>query len=70
MVTEGQISRLNYKGFRKNDWRKVCIALEMRRNTTMNGDWISTRSKVGSCSSVPKAIEKYRREAEKEAPEK
>ena len=36
------------EGLRENDWRKVCIALEIRRDTTMNGDWISKRLKVGS----------------------
>ena len=58
------------EGLRKNDWRKACIVLEIRANTTMNGDWISKRLKVGSRSSVTKAIEKYWRKAEKEVPAK
>jgi len=52
----------------KNDWRKVKIALEVRMKTTMNGNWIASRLQMGSRSSVTKAIEKYCKEAEGEAP--
>ena len=72
IVSEGlaryEISEEQLGGLRKNDWRKAKIALEVRMKTTMNGDWIAKRLQMGSRSSVTKAIEKYRKEAEGEAP--
>ena len=63
-----ELSEEGLSSLRKNDWRKAKIALEVRMKTTMNGDWIAKRLQMGSRSSVTKAIEKYRKEAEKEAP--
>ncbi len=59
-LSEYELEEGDLQSLRKNDRRKVEMALRIRAETTMNADWIGEHLHMGTRGSISNAIRKYR----------
>ena len=54
------LTQADLKTLKKGDWRKAVIVARIRRETTMNADWISQQLHMGTRSSISIALRKLK----------